>query len=183
MVPNGLRSQFPEKIHEPHLGIVKSKLLAKTLVYWLRYSSDIEAICKQCRENQIMPQNVPKFHVQANKPREIYGCDVEIKGNQDLVVVNYKSVCTFERKSPNVSSTSVIEALKFIFCDIRAPDKLISDNARYFVSVEFEEFTAKWNIFHVTLSPRYPQGNSHIEKAIQSVKAVYEKCQNRTPDT
>ena len=106
-----------------------------------------------------MPQNVPKFHVQASEPGEIYGCDImEIKGNQHLVVVDYKSVCIFERKLPNMTSTSVIEALKSIFCDIRAPDKLISDNVRYFVSDEFENFTAKWNIVHVTSIPRYPQG-------------------------
>ena len=103
---------------------------------------------------------------------------MEIKGNQHLVVVNYKSVCIFERKLPNVTSTSVIETLKSIFCDIRAPDKLISDNARYFVSDEFKNFTAKWNITHVMSSPRYPQGNSHIVKVIQSVKAIYEKCYN-----
>ena len=70
---------------------MKSKLLAKTLVYWSGYNSDIKTICKQCeqcRENQIMPQNVPKFHVQGSEPGEIYGCDVaEIKGNQHLVVV------------------------------------------------------------------------------------------------
>ena len=123
-----------------------------------------------------MPQNVPKFHFHTNESGELYGCDVmEIKGNQHLIVFNYKSVCIFKRKLPNVTSTSVIEALKSIFCDVRAPDKLISDNVRYFVSDEFEEFT-KWNIVHVTLSPRYPQGNSHIEKEIQSVKAIYEKC-------
>ena len=63
-------------------------------------------------------------------------------------------------------SNSIIEVLKSIFCDIGAPDKLISDNARYFVSDEFEDFTATWNIVHVTSSPRYLQGNSHIEKAI-----------------
>ena len=45
-----------------------------------------------------MAQNVPKFHVQASEPREIYGCDIaEIKGNQHLVVVDYKSVCIFEK--------------------------------------------------------------------------------------
>ena len=61
VIPSDLRSQFLEKIHKPHLGIVKLKLLGKNLVYSLGYSSDIEAICKQCeqcRENQIMPQNV-----------------------------------------------------------------------------------------------------------------------------
>ena len=75
-----------------------------------------------------------------------------------------------------MTSSSNIDALKSIFCDTRAPDKLISDNARYFVSDEFEEFTAKWNSVHVMSSPRYPQGNSHAEKAIQSVKAIYENC-------
>ena len=99
----------------------------------------------------------------------------KLKANQHLVVVDYKSVCIFERKLPNVTSSSVFESLKSIFCDVRAPDKLISDNVRYFVSDEYEVFTAKWNIVHVTSSPRYPQGNSQIEKAIQSVKAIYEK--------
>ena len=66
--------------------------------------------------------------------------------------------------------------MKSIFCDVGAPDKLIIDNGKYFVSDELEKFTTKWNIVHVMSSPRYPQGNSHIEKAIQSVKAIYEKC-------
>ena len=60
VVPSDLRSQFLDKIHEPHLAIVKSKLLAKNLVYWPAYSNDTETICKQCRENQVMPQNVPR---------------------------------------------------------------------------------------------------------------------------
>ena len=77
-----------------------------------------------------------------------------------------------------MQSSTVIEAFKSICCDVTAPDKLLSDNVRYFVSDEFKDFIAKWNIVHVTSSPRYPQGNSHIEKAIQSVKAIYEKCHN-----
>ena len=157
VVPSDLRSQFLDKIPKPHLGIVKSKLLAKNLVYWPGYNSDIKTICmqcEQCRENQIMPQNVPKFHVEANEPGEIYGHDImDIKGNQHIVVVDYKSVCIFKRKSLNVTTTIVTEALKSIFCDVRAPDKLITDNVRYFVS---DEFTAKWNIVHVTSSQRYP---------------------------
>ena len=69
-------------------------------MYWPGYSNDIWTICKQCeqcRENQIMPQNVPKFQVEANEPGKIYGCDVtEIKGNQHLVVVDYNSVFSRE---------------------------------------------------------------------------------------
>ena len=37
-------------------------------------------------------------------------------------------------------SFCVIEALKDIFCDVGSPDKIITDNARYFVSEEFTNF-------------------------------------------
>ena len=180
IVPSSLRCDFLEKIHEPHLGIVKSKMLAKTLIYWPGYNYDIETMCLECEEctqNQTMPKNVPQFHIQVDNPGEIYGCDVtDIKCNQHLVIVEYKSVCIFERKLPNLTSTSIIDALKSMFCDVSAPDRLIIDNARYFVSDEFTEFMTKWSIVHVMLSPQYPQRNSHIEKAVQTVKNIYEKC-------
>ena len=84
-----------------------------------------------------MPASVPQFHVTANNPGEIYGCDVtDIKGNQHLMI-DCKSVCIFKRKLPNMMSTSVIEALKSIFCDIGAPDRFVTDNACYFMSEEF----------------------------------------------
>ena len=109
-------------------------------------------------------QKHTNFHIQASKLSEIYGCDVkEIKGRQHLVVVDYKTVSIFEHQLNNLQCSTVIDALKSIFCDVRSPDKLISDNVRYFVSDEFKEFIAKQNTFHVTTSPRYPQGNSPID--------------------
>ena len=72
----GLRSAFLQKIHDAHLGIVKSKLLGRTLVYWPNWNSDVEATCQSCtlcREHQAMPVNVPKFQVKANSPGEVYG--------------------------------------------------------------------------------------------------------------
>ena len=121
-----------------------------------------------------------KFHVQADNPGEIYGCDImEIKGNQHLVVVDYKICVYFWEKIAKCDIKQwFLKHLSLSFVMSELLDKLISDNVRYFVSDEFEVFTAKWNIVHVTSSPRYPQGNSHIEKAIQSVKAIYEKCHN-----
>ena len=51
-----------------------------------------------------------------------------------------------------------------MFCDIGAPDKIISDNARYFTSEEFQDFTLRWSIHHITSSPHFPHGNAHAEK-------------------
>ena len=61
VVPIGLKCQFLAKLHELHMGVVKSKLLARTLVYWPNWNDDIEHVCnecKTCRENQHMPPNI-----------------------------------------------------------------------------------------------------------------------------
>ena len=126
-----------------------------------------------------MPPNIPKFQVSAKGPGEVYGCDVtDIKGKQHLVLVDYFSCCIFKRRLANLTLLCVVDALKDIFCDLGSPDKLITDNAHYFVSEEFTKFTMDWSIQHVTSSPRFPHGNAHAEKAVSIVKQIYERCQD-----
>ena len=108
VVPMALRNTFLQKIHDAHLGIVKSKLLGWTLVYWPNWNSDVEATCQNCtlcREHQSMPVNVPKFQVKANSPGEIYGIDVaEIHGRSHIVCVDYFTCCIFERELRSLHS-------------------------------------------------------------------------------
>ena len=81
-----------------------------------------------------MPTSVIKFQVRASFPGDIYGNDVaKIQGNQHLFCIDYYSCCIFERKLTNLQTSSIIEALKSIFVDVRVPDKIISDNVKYFV--------------------------------------------------
>ena len=64
LVPIGLRWLFLNKIHDAHLGIAKFKLLGQTLIYWPNWNNDVDKMCLECdlcRENQMMPANVPKF--------------------------------------------------------------------------------------------------------------------------
>ena len=127
--------------------------------------------------NQAMPANIPKFQVKANSPGKIYGINVaEINGRSHIVCVDYFTCCIFERKLRSLHSVDVIEALKSVFCDVRAPDKIISDNARYFTSEEFQDFAMKWSIQHITLFPHFPHGNAHAEKAVHVVKQINMKA-------
>ena len=124
-----------------------------------------------------MLANVPKFQVKANSPGEVYGIDVaEIHGRFHIVCVDYFTCCIFERELRSVHSIDVIEALKSMFCDIRAPNKIISNNARYFTFEEFQDFTMRWSIYHITSSPCFPHGNAHAEKAVHVVKQIYMKA-------
>ena len=124
-----------------------------------------------------MPANMPKFQVNVMYAGEIYGIDIaDIQGRQHLVCMDYKFCCIFERELNGLHTTEVVRALKSIFCDVGAPDKIISDNARYFISEEFQEFTMQWSIQHIMSSPRFPHGNAHAEKAVHIVKQIYQKA-------
>ena len=124
----------------------------------------------------MMPTNMPKFQVNTTHPSETYGIDVaDIQGKSHLVCVDYKSCCIFEHQISGLLTSEIVKALKSTFCDVRAPDKIISDNARYFTSEEFQEFTMQWLIQHITSSPRFLHGNAHTEKAVHIVKQIYHK--------
>ena len=85
MVPIGLRRQFLNKLYDSHMGVAKTKLMAKTLVYWPRWNEDIDKLCAECsvcHENQNMPANVPKFQIKAMYPGHIYGIDIADFGSE-----------------------------------------------------------------------------------------------------
>ena len=159
VVPVSLRQLFLQKIHQAHLGIIKSRLLGWTPIYWPNCNNNVKTTCQSCdlcRKNQSMRANTLKFQVKANQTGEIYGVDVtDIHGKSHIICIDYYTCCIFERQLKSLHSIDVIEALESIFCDIRAPDKLVSDNATYFVSEEFENFMMNWSIIHVTSSPQF----------------------------
>ena len=79
---------------------------------------------------------------------------------------------------PDVSSGTLILALKTIFNESGVPNILITDNGRQYCSKEFKEFSLKWSFVHKTSSPYYPKGNSYAERAVGVVKEIYSKCKD-----
>ena len=77
--------------------------------------------------------------------------------------------------SKNVNSAQTILQLKKIFSRHGIPDILFSDNGPQFDSHEFTNFSTDWQFQHITSSPRYPQSNGEVERAVQTMKAVLNK--------
>ena len=48
MIPDKLRSQLLDDLHEGHVGVVKMKSLARSYVWWPRIDSGIELVAKDC---------------------------------------------------------------------------------------------------------------------------------------
>ena len=66
------------------------------------------------------------------------------------------------------TSREVIRALKSIFARHGIPEMVRSDNGPQYDSAEFIKFAKDWSFHHVTSSPRFPQSNGAVERAIQT---------------
>ena len=70
----------------------------------------------------------------------------------------------------STSSKTTIEKLRECFTQHGLPDNIVSDNAAYFASEEFAEFTRINGIQHTFVAPYHPSGNGLAERAVQTIK-------------
>lgn len=59
---------------------------------------------------------------------------------------------------------------------------MITGNDTQFTSAAFQEFCHVYGFVHVTTSPYYPQSNGFIERTVQTVKNLFQKCKESGAD-
>ena len=80
----------------------------------------------------------------------------------------------------STSSLKIIQALKTIFARHGIPGEVRSANGPQYHSDEFAQFVKDWGFQHSTSSPRYPQANGEVERAVKTVKNILKKEQDPT---
>ena len=68
---------------------------------------------------------------------------------------------------PSTSSQVTIKTLKPMFSCHGLPELIVSDNGTAFTSSEFQEFTKRNGIRHLTTAPYHPASNGLAERAVQ----------------
>ena len=92
-----------------------------------------------------------------------------------LLVVDVTSWVPVVRILKNEMTTSVINALKGIYCDFGLPKKIISDNGPCFRSVDFKEFHTKLGVNTDTISSYNHTSLGTAEWMVQTVKQIMVK--------
>ena len=69
----------------------------------------------------------------------------------------------------------MIEDTKSIFARHGIPRVIDSGNGPQYVSSKCKEFSKNWGLYHVTVSPHYPQANGLAKKSVQIVKQLIKK--------
>ena len=185
-MPKVLRKEMLFLLHEGHLGIEKTKAIARSCLYWPGISREIEemvsrcSVCNSYRRKQqtepLMPHEVPQ------RPWAKVGVDLFQFAAQDyLLVVDYFSkypeIALLEAKT----SASVILQLKAIFARHGIPEEIMADNMP-FSSRQLQLFAQDWGFKITTSSPRYPKSNGQAERMIQTVKQLLRKAHDSNTD-
>ena len=170
VIPTSLRDRVLSEIHADHQGIVRSKSIARTFVWWPGIDKSIELYVKRC-QNCALQQNNPKpvrmhpwecpryawqrLHIDFAGP---------FLGHSYLIVVDAYS--KWPEVIPMQSTTSVctIKVLMQIFATHGLPERIVTDNGPQFCSQEFKEFLEVNGIQHTFSAPYHPATNGEAER-------------------
>ena len=182
IIPESMRKEILSLVHHGHFGIEKSRIRARSSVYWPCIDNEIEQLvnkCSTCLNNRnkqpretLIPHEIPK-HPWMKVATDLF----ELNDKDYVIVIDYYSKFVEVTRLYNTLSRSVVKALKKIFTIHGIPKQAFSDNGPQCTSKEFQQFGRDWDFIHDTSSPEYPQSNGLVERSIQTVKRVLLKAE------
>ena len=182
VIPLSLQAEVLSKLHEAHQGIEKTRLRARSCVYWKSINKDIDDIVRKCdacqRLQKRQAHELLMQHELPTRPWQIVGTDLfAIREDTYLLICDYYSKFPFVyRIEEKVTSDRIISKMSGVFAENGSPSKVVSDNGGHYSSQAFRNFAAEWCFDHVTSSPHFPQSNGFIERQVQTVKYTLEKA-------
>ena len=189
IIPKAMQSEIMKKLHAAHQGAEKTKLRARSCVFWRNLNNDIDNITKSCGICQKYMSNQTKEPlVQTEvppRPWHTIGTDLFfLNGDEYLLVSDYYSKYSFVRKIPKSQSTSqtVVNLMKEIFGEHGIPMTVRSDNGPHYSRQAFKQFAIDYGFTHNTSSPHYPRSNGFVENQVKIVKKTIQKAQETKSD-
>ena len=185
VIPKALQKQVLQEIHADHLGIVKSKAIARSYVWWPGIDKDIETFvknCQGCNAFQNNPQPV-RLHPWEYPTRAWQRLHLDFAGpflgHHYLIVVDAYSKWPEVIPMSSITSYATIKVLMNLFATHGLPERIFTDNGSSFVSEEFRNFLDSNGISHTTSSPYHPSSNGEAERFVQTFKHNM-KCRGAT---
>ena len=179
VIPSVLREEMLNRLHQGHQGIVKTRALARSTVWWPGLSKEIETLVQNCPACEMYRREHPQPLVPTPTPKREWinvASDLfEWQGENYLLIVDYFSRWFEISHLNSLSSAAVINGCKSIFARMGIPESLHSDKGVQFMSNEFSQFAEYWGFTHTSSSPNHQSGNGEAERAVQTVKNLLRK--------
>ena len=179
MVPEKLKLDVMEIVHQGHIGISKSKAVIREKLYWPALDKDVENYngdCIPCKANSKLP--TPEPVTMSELPSATW---TEISkdffgpvpsGEKLLVIIDLYSRFPLVEIMKKTTENSVINRLEKLFSIFRYPEKIKHDNGPPFNSYEFRNYLKSVNIVDAPITPEHPEANAVVENFNKSLKKV-----------
>ncbi|KAM7312980.1 uncharacterized protein ISCGN_002903 [Ixodes scapularis] len=181
VVPSQLQEPVLDELHQGHPGIVRSKELARSYVWWPSIDSDLERkvrSCQACQEQRNDPCKAP-LHPWAwpTAPWRRLHLDFAgpFRGTMFLVVVDAHSKWPEVFTMQSTTTERTVRCLRELFCRFGIPETIVSDNGPQLVSEEFKVFMRNNGVRHVVSAPYHPSTNGLAERFVQTLKSALRK--------
>ncbi|XP_037977694.2 uncharacterized protein K02A2.6-like [Plutella xylostella] len=182
VIPNTCRERVLKELHDSHMGMVKTKSLARSYVWWPGLDEAIQqtcAACEVCAEVASMPpRHAPRAWPWPDRPWTRLHVDFlgPIAGATYMVLVDSCSKWIEIVRMNGTNASNVINKLREIWARFGIPKQLVSDNGPPFSSIEFESFLRNNGIEHIFSSPYHPSSNGAAESAVKICKQIIKKA-------
>lgn len=184
VVPASLRQVVLEELHTAHLGVNKSKSVARGYFWWPGLDEAIESHirgCSACLSEQpspplaeLIPWEVPirpwsRIHVDYAGP---------IQGVWYLIVIDALTKWPEVFPTRTITATFTIERLMECMARFGLVDEIVSDNGTQFTAKEFKSFVEANGIKHNLTAPGHPASNGAAENFVKTFKSALKKACN-----
>ena len=134
-----------------------------------RKSKELVTGCSICVKHR---PNAPEPMISSqlpDRPWQKVGTDLfERKGQSYLLLIDSFSRYVEIAKLCGTTSPNVTVHLKSMFARHSILELVVSDNGPQFSAHTFAKFTEEYGFTHVTTSPKYPQANGQVERAVKN---------------
>ncbi|UYV62721.1 K02A2.6-like [Cordylochernes scorpioides] len=181
IIPEGLRKNILNLLHDTHIGIVGTKALARGLCWWRKMDNDIErmisscAVCLSCSHDPPKTDVYPWIWPSRSWSRLHIDHAGPFQEKLFLVEVDAYSKWIEAKIVSTTSTETTINSLKEIFATHGLPDVIASDNGTSFTSELFKTFLKRNGVRHILCAPYHTASNGQVERAIQTLKNLLRK--------
>jgi len=176
VIPAALQRRVVELAHEGHQGIVKTKALLRTKVYFPGMDRLTENLVKQCiacqantLQNNYEPLQTTELPPGPWQNLSIDFCGPFPNGEYLLCLMDDFSRFCFAEVLHSTSARAVIPVLDRIFSTMGNITQLKSDNGPPFQSQEFANFVQYYGFHHRRITPVWPRANGEIERFVKTL--------------
>lgn len=177
ILPESLRLKAVELAHIGHLGVVKTKQLIRTKLWFPNLDKLVEEFIKGCVPCQVNTptnyRNAVYTTPSATHPFDVVDVDYAgpfPDGKYAFLLVDEYTRFPFVKFVSSTSFKNLQTVLNNIFSTFGFPNKLKSDNGPPFNGTDFKSHLKNCDIVHHPITPYWPEANGMVERFVKTIK-------------